>query len=194
MNESMVTLMDQILGRPKPMIKRGESATDAPLQTKGRPLEVLFTERAVRDSDVLNLDKNGVPSNCRVASPDEVSFMWKTKSAFRQGMYNDLPGGVWTNQIGLRSSGPHKIENNGNHVPITRDEFDVLDAKDRSWHYPGNNLVVMISYVGFPDDPEAWALGVDAEIGQNRYCRVAYVRCEENASQIADVLRGRGTI
>jgi hypothetical protein len=104
---------------------------NAPLQTRERPLEVLFTERAVRSSEALDPNKNSVPSDCRVALPDEISLKWKTDSEFRKRMYQ-LPCAVWTGQTGLESSGPHKIDDNGNHVRITENEFNALDANDRS--------------------------------------------------------------
>jgi hypothetical protein len=151
---------------------------NAPLQTRERPIEVLFTERAVRSSEA----PNQVPTGYRMASPHEVSLKWKTDSKFRERLYQ-LPCAVWTGQTGLKSSGPHKIDDNGNYVRITGTEFNALDAKDKSWHYPGNSLVALDGFV-----VRLW-LGVDADIRQDVACRVAYVKLDEPKPQIADVLR-----
>jgi hypothetical protein len=95
---------------------------------------------------------------------------WKTNEAFRERLCS-IPIAVWTGQRGLDSSGPHKIDENGNHVQITKNEFNILGVKDRSMHTPGDNLVAFYGSTMAAGFASMWA-----DMGRSTACRVAYVK------------------
>lgn len=138
----------------------------APPQTRESISEVFLTRRAVKSSDAAAV----VPEGHRMAYPNEVALAYKEKLSFRKALYS-LPCAVWANQTGLDSSGAYKIDDNGNFVKVTYEEFAKLNAKDRSLHYPGKDLVAICGW---------WwgrlrTLDIDAGTGPDDAALVAYV-------------------
>lgn len=141
--------------------------------------EIIFTHRAVESSEIIKQ----VPPGYRIASPNEIALLWNASSEFRERLCS-LPGGAWTNQKGLHSSGRHKITTatkkgitNAAFKSITEKQFAKLDDKDRSWHSPGKSLVAVY---GVPEDKytyeDRFGLGVHADFGPNQDTRVALVK------------------
>jgi hypothetical protein len=155
--------------------------TKALPQTHKRALKILFTTEVVKSLGVQNV----VPTGCIMATPTEIALKWKTSSVFRSA-FDQLLHGVWTNQIGLNSLGYHRINNDGSHTPITREEFEGLKPKDRSLHTPGNDRVVMCGIKG-----SLGGLGLRAD-QENMVLidrHVAYIQLEDSALKIKSVLR-----
>jgi hypothetical protein len=128
-------------------------------------IRVFFTDTAVRSSEALA----AVPPGCRMARPGEVALEWKRNPSFMKKLY-DLTCAVWANQVGLPSSGPHRIDDEGNFVKISEEEYYKLADKDVSWHYQGDGLVTL----GSGAYTLRW-LPVDADKGPNYTAMVAYV-------------------
>ena len=157
------------------MSVQGSKSVPTSQQVREGISEVFFTEKTVKSSEAVA----AVPKGYRMARPDEVALNWKESPAFLKALY-DLPCAVWSDQTGLTSSGPHKIDENGKSVKITDAEFMALDAKDRSWHYSGTGLVALLGY-------HYWggggSLDVNAGARSDLAARVAYVALEEGAQK-----------
>jgi hypothetical protein len=156
----------------------------SPSQTIERAPEVLISPKAVRSSEA----ESQVPRGFRIAHLEEVALRYKTDPKFKKVM-DDLPDWVWSDKIGLESSGPHRTDDNGKSIKTTDGEWKALDSKDRSWHYPGKGRVALGGDYG------DWGRDGGLVVGANRSsggaARVAYVALEVGApksgTSIADL-------
>lgn len=98
-------------------------------------LDLCFSENTVKGFDRF-LD---VPAGQRVISPNEGALVYNKSAEFRELS----TGPFWTDQTGLTSQGPHKIIDGGRFEKISADEYEKLDTKDRSWHFPGEGQVLL---------------------------------------------------
>lgn len=144
----------------------------APQQTKEKFLEIFFTGRAVEYSEAAD----SVPKGYRMATLNEVALAWRENPEFREKLCG-LPGSVWVDQIGLKSSGPHKVGNKGNFVRVSEEEFRRSEVRYRSRHYPRDGPVAFYSFGNW--------LNVNATLNLPGYCSlpVAYVKIGENEKQ-----------
>jgi hypothetical protein len=159
---------------------------NAPAQMIEKVPEVFISPKAVRSSEA----ESQVPKGFRIARPDEVALRYKTDSKFKKVLDN-LSSWVWSGKIGLKSSGPHRIEDNGKFTKIKESEFNNLDPKDGSWHYPGEGRVALVGIYYWYRDRR---LGVLAGRSSNYAARVAYVALEEGAPKNAMLLRKGQTL
>ena len=146
--------------------------TNAPSGTIEVTPEVFISSKAVKSADV----EFQVPRGFRIAHPEEIAARYKTDPKFKKRM-DRLSDWVWSDKIGWDLSGPHSTDGKGRFTNITEDQFKDLDAKDRSWHYPGTGRVVLEGYGSFR------RLLVSAGGSPDGTARVAYVATGEGASK-----------
>ncbi len=110
-------------------------------QAADRTPEVFVTKNAV----IARKARSQVPKGFRLASPEEIASRYAADTKFQE-MLDDSDLWVWSNQVGLASTGPHKIDEGGNFIKITTYQYMRSDPNDRSWHYPGGSRVAFAAY------------------------------------------------
>jgi hypothetical protein len=88
-----------------------------------------------------------LPDDYRLATLNEFTLRYRYDVNFRKEV---RWGSFWIGQIGLKSSGFHLIEENGEFTEVTKEQYLDLPRKKRSLHIPGPAPVV-VSFMTFGD-------------------------------------------
>ncbi|MDE1824294.1 MAG: hypothetical protein KGI00_03445 [Candidatus Micrarchaeota archaeon] len=138
-----------------------------------RAAPVFLSDKRVPASEA----EAAVPKGYRLATLQEVSLRYKHDAHFRQELFDN--GLAWTSQQGLRSSGHHKITQEGTFVGVPENRYNEIASEDRSYHYPGNGRVAVDINSFDIFDIENRALKISANVKSLNGAGVAYVK-EDN--------------
>lgn len=158
--------------------KRGATPT---ARTVNRATRVFFTVKPVEWSEAAK----SLPDKKKVAPLDEIELEFKESDTFRNALHaraDSRTPALWSDQKGLDSSGPHRINESGQSEHVSGAIFKGLKLKDRSFHIPGGKPVAV-----YYDHEKGLVLDASGKFDK---APVAYVAIDAGKSHSSKAVEG----